>query len=126
MAAILFLALRMTCGACVMGANTGAGRPDLPLMPLGWALSLFLAVTFVVCVVFDLIFPDYTMYETWAGLLPGFVWLTPVSFIIGLSESFLYGWYAALIFGGLFNAMANRGAKVMTPTPQSISGTRVE
>lgn len=25
-AAILFLALRMTCGACVMGVKTGAGR----------------------------------------------------------------------------------------------------
>ena len=86
-AAILFLALRMTCGACVMGANTGAGRPGLPLMPLGWALSLFLAVTFVVCVVFDLIFPDYAMYETWAGLLPGFVWLTPVSLMAALTRS---------------------------------------
>ena len=111
-AAILFLALRMTCGACVMGANTGAGCAGLPLIPLGWALSLFLAVTFVVCVAFDMIFPDYAMYETWAGLLPGFVWLTPVSFIIGLVESFLYGWYAALIFGGLFNAIANREVKL--------------
>jgi hypothetical protein len=50
------------------------------------------------------------MYETWSGLLPGFVWLTPVGFIIGLVESFLYGWYAALIFGGLYNAIAARGA----------------
>ena len=49
------------------------------------------------------------MYETWAGLLPGFVWLTPAGFVIGLIETFLYGWYVALIFGGLFNAIANRG-----------------
>ena len=107
-AAILFLALRMSCGACVMGANTGAGRPGLPLVPLGWALSLFLAVTYLVCIAFDLIFPGYAMYQTWSGLLPGFVWLTPLGFIVGLVESFLYGWYAALIFGGLFNAIANR------------------
>lgn len=111
-AAILFLALRMACGGCVMGESTGAGRPSLPLVPLGWALSLFFAVTFIVCVVFDLIFPDYAMNETWAGLLPGFVWLTPLSFIIGLAESFIYGWYAALIFGGLFNAMAKRGIEL--------------
>ncbi len=108
-AAILFLALRITCGACVMGADTATGRARLPLVPLGWALSLFLAVTYLVCVLFDLIFPGYAMYETWAGLLPGFVWLTPLGFIIGLVESFLYGWYAALIFGGLFNTIASRG-----------------
>lgn len=110
-AAILFLALRMTCGACVMGGNTETGRAHLPIMPLGWALSLFLALTYVVCVVFDLIFPGYAMYEVWSGLLPGFIWLTPMGFIIGLVESFLYGWYAALIFGGLFNAISGRGAE---------------
>lgn len=110
-AAILFLALRMTCGACVIGANTGTGSARLPVLPLGWALSLFLALTYVVCVAFDLIFPGYAMYQTWSGLLPGFVWLTPTGFIIGLVDSFFYGWYVALIFGGLFNAIAGRGVK---------------
>lgn len=110
-AAILFLTLRMTCGACVMGKETGAAFARLPIVPLGWALSLFLALTYVVCVVFDLIFPGYAMYEVWSGLLPGFVWLTPVGFIIGLVESFLYGWYAALIFGGFYNALASRDAE---------------
>lgn len=110
-AAILFLALRMTCGACVMGADTGSTHPRIPVVPLGWALSLFLLVTYLVCVAFDLIFPGYAMYQTWSGLLPGFVWLTPAGFSIGLVESFLYGWYAALIFGGLYNAFAARGVR---------------
>ncbi|WP_238367915.1 DUF5676 family membrane protein [Mesobacterium pallidum] len=110
-AAILFLALRMACRACVMGADTATGRARLPLVPLGWALSLFLAVTYLVCIAFDLIFPGYAMYQTWSGLLPGFVWLTPLGFVVGLVESFLYGWYAALIFGGLYNAIANRVAE---------------
>ncbi|GIL02587.1 MAG: hypothetical protein BroJett030_24860 [Alphaproteobacteria bacterium] len=108
-AVIVFLALRLTCGACVMGRPGVAGAVRVPIIPFGWALSLFLALTFVVCVLFDLILPQYAMYETWSGLLPGFVWLTPGSFAIGLIESFLYGWYVALIFGGLFNALANRG-----------------
>ena len=56
-AAILFLALRMTCGACVMGTNDGTGRAYLPVVPLGWALSLFLVLTYLVCIAFDLIFP---------------------------------------------------------------------
>ncbi len=106
-AALLFLALRMTCGACVMGTDAKAKGARLPVIPLGWALSLFLALTYLVCVAFDLIFPGYAMYESWSGLLPGFVWLTPLGFAIGLVESFLYGWYAALIFGGLFNAFAH-------------------
>ena len=110
-AVILFLALRLTCGSCVMGRAAGAGRVALPVIPLGWALSLFLAISFVVCVLFDLIFPGYAMHEAWAALLPGFVWLTPAGFTIGLVESFLYGWYAALLFCGIFNAIANRGAE---------------
>ena len=104
---VLFLVLRTTCGACVLGRKgTGSEYAGLPVMPMGWALSLFLALTYLVCVAFDLIFPSYAMYQSWSGLLPGFVWLTPLGFTIGLVESFLYGWYFALIFGGLFNAIA--------------------
>ena len=102
---ILFLALRLGCGPCVMGRGAEAG---LSIIPLGWALSLFLAVTYLVCVTFDLLFPGYAMYPTWAGLLPGFIWLTPTGFIIGLVESLLYGWYAALLFGGLYNVFVAR------------------
>jgi len=107
-AAILFAALRLGCGPCVMGRTGGVAR--LPLIPLGWALSLFLVLTYLVCIGFDLVLPQYAMYETWSGLLPGFVWLTPAGFAIGLVEIFLYGWYAALIFGAIFNAVANRSA----------------
>lgn len=108
-AVILFFALRFSCGNRVMGrSGTGSGV-SLPILDLGWALSLFLSLTYGVCIVFDLLFPSYAMYETWAGLLPGFVWLTPAGFAIGLAESFLYGWYVALVFGGLYNAFAARG-----------------
>ena len=107
-AAILFVMLRLSCGPCVIGRPGGNGAARLPLIPLGWALSLFLAVTYLACIGFDLVFPQYAMYETWSGLLPGFVWLTPIGFLIGLLESFLYGWYTALIFGGLFNVFVDR------------------
>lgn len=107
-AAILLFALRFSCGSRVMGHAASGSHTILPILDLGWALSLFLSVTYVVCVVFDLLLPRYAMYETWAGLLPGFVWLTPTGFAIGLAESFLYGWYVALVFGGLYNAFALR------------------
>jgi len=82
----------------------------LPLVALGWALSLFLAITHVICISFDLMLPQYAMHMTWSGLLPGINWLTPAGFAIRLVERLLYGWYAALIFGGIFIACANRSA----------------
>ena len=110
-AGILFLGLRMACGPCVAGRPDGSGGVRIPVIALGWALSLFLALTYAVCVAFDVILPKYAMYKAWAPLLPGFVWLTLPGFLIGLVESFLYGWYVALVFGGLFNAIANRGGR---------------
>ena len=79
----------------------------------GWTLSVFLLVTFLVCVAFGLLLPaQFHMHQAWEPLLPGFEWLTWPGFIAGAVGSFLYGWYAALIFGGLFNAIANREVKL--------------
>jgi len=46
------------------------------------------------------------MYRTWLRLLPGFTWLSWGSFLLGVVESFAYGWYVALVFGSLFNFFA--------------------
>jgi hypothetical protein len=82
--------------------------PRLPVLALGLSLSIFLAITFALCVGFDLLFPGHDMYQTWLRLLPGFVWLTWPSFLLGLAESFGYGWFIALVFGPLFNFFAAR------------------
>ena len=84
-----------------------AQAPRLPVIALGLSLGLFLAITYLLCVGFDLLFPGQAMYQTWLRLLPGFTWLTWPSFLLGLVESFAYGWYVALIFGPLFNFFAN-------------------
>lgn len=80
----------------------------LPVIPLGLSLGLFFTITFVLCVGFDLLFPGQAMYHTWLRLLPGFTWLTWPSFLLGIVESFIYGWYVALIFAPLFNFFAAR------------------
>lgn len=82
--------------------------PRIPLVVFGLSLGLFLAITFVLCVGFDLLFPGQAMYQSWLRLLPGFTWLTWPSFLLGVAESFLYGWYVALIFCPLFNFFAAR------------------
>jgi hypothetical protein len=93
--------------------HTRAGTPlpvsratRVPVVALGMALGIFLAVTFVLCVLFDLWFPALAMNPVWAPLLPGFAWISWGSFFLGLTESFAYGWYVALIFGPLYNFFA--------------------
>ena len=80
--------------------------PRIPVMALGLSLSLFLSITFVLCVGFDLLFPGQAMYQSWFRLLPGFTWLSWPSFFLGLAESFSYGWYVALVFAPLYNFFA--------------------
>lgn len=67
------------------------------------ATGLFLAITFSLCVAFDLLVPRYAMYHAWLGLVPGFHWLTWESFFLGLIESYAYGWFIALIWVPLYN-----------------------
>lgn len=69
---------------------------------LGFSAGSFLAITYVLCVVFDLV-TGYQMYKAWMGLLPGFTWITWRSFLLGLVESFGYGIYAGLVFAPLYN-----------------------
>jgi hypothetical protein len=83
-----------------------AHLPRIPIVAFGMSLGAFLSITYVLCVGFDLLFPGAAMYQTWLRLLPGFTWLTWPSFLLGLVESFAYGWYVALIFGPLFNLFA--------------------
>ncbi len=53
-----------------------SGTPRLPVAVLGLSLSLFSIITYVLCVCFDLLFPDQAMHPLWQGFLPGFAWLT--------------------------------------------------
>jgi cytochrome c biogenesis protein CcdA len=78
-------------------------KPGLSLFAVGHATSLLLAITFSVCVTFDLIFPEMAMYQVWIKLLPGFEWLTWQSYLLGLAESYGYGWYFALVWVPLYN-----------------------
>jgi len=83
----------------------------LSLLAAGHASSLFLALSFTVCVGFDLIFPEHAMYEAWQKLLPGFEWISWKSFFIGLVESYGYGWFFALIWIPLYNVFSVRFSK---------------
>jgi len=83
-------------------------RHGIPLMAVGHASSLFLAISFILCVSFDLLFPEAAMYRVWLKLLPGFEWLSWRSFFLGLVESYGYGWYFTLVWVPIYNLVAAR------------------
>ena len=86
-------------------------KHGVSLVAVGHASSLFIAITYLLCVSFDLLFPDMAMYQAWLKLLPGFQWLSWPSFFLGLVESYGYGWYFTLIWVPIYNFAASRQAK---------------
>jgi len=86
-------------------------KPGISLIAVGHASSLFLAITFALCVAFDLLLPEHAMYQAWQKLLPGFEWHSWQSFFLGLVESYGYGWYFALVWVPLYNVFSARRKK---------------
>ncbi len=72
------------------------------------SLGVFLAVLYVLCVLFDLLWPVYEMRKVWSFLLPGFTWLTTSSFLLGLAESFIWGLLLGVIFVPIYNYFSGR------------------
>jgi hypothetical protein len=89
----------------------GAGVPlrshaarTIPIFALGMSLSLFFVISYVICIIGYLIFPSLPInHAALAIFLPGFELLSWQTILLGLVESFFYGWYIALIFGPLYN-----------------------
>ncbi len=81
----------------------------IPVFALGMALSVSLAVTYLLCVLGYLFFPTLSIqHSALAIFLPGFTLLSWPDFFLGLVESFGWGWYAALVFGPIYNFFAAR------------------
>jgi hypothetical protein len=84
-------------------------RQVIPLQALGWALSLFLVVSYLICVTTYFIPYLPISHAMLTNFLPGFTLLSWQSFCLGLAESFGWGWYITLIFGPLYNFFVLRG-----------------
>lgn len=81
------------------------------ILPVGHAVSLFLVVTFTICVVWGLFMPPAMhMHKAWEMMLPGFHWISFPAFLIGLAWAYAYGWYTALVFVPLYNFFNKHGA----------------
>jgi hypothetical protein len=74
-----------------------------------WALGLWFAVSYLLCVAYGLVTPQSLgMQRFLEMMLPAFTWLTWWGFVLGLLESFLYGAYAGLVFCPIYNLLFRR------------------
>jgi len=92
----------------------------LSIKTVGLSLSALFVVTYVLCVIWDLVFPGWAMYPVWQRLFPGFSW-SAIGLLVGLVETVVYGFYAAVVFVPVYNylhrrEMAAEPAQVQSPT----------
>lgn len=81
---------------------------------VSWSLGIFAAISFVLCVIYGLIVgPNLHMVPFLEAVLPAFEWLTWSGFLLGLTESFLYGAYAGLAFVPIHNALTRRWGRAV-------------
>ena len=93
------------------GTARAPGATLVPMVALGMSLSLFFVISYLLCILLYLLFPQLVIEHAALKLfLPYFELLTWPSFFLGLVESFGYGWYAALIFVPIYNFFAARMA----------------
>lgn len=71
--------------------------------PVALALISFGLITYILCIVFDLVFPQWAMYKLWEILLPGFTWISWGSFFIGALGIIVYGLYIAAVFVPIYD-----------------------
>ncbi len=73
------------------------------------SLGLFSALSFVLCVAWGALVPPSLHGTRFLEMtLPGFRWLTPGSFGLGLVETFVIGAYAGLLFTLIHNFVLER------------------
>lgn len=84
----------------------------IPFAPLAAAIIAVGEVAYLVCVAAGAIWPDvFSMRASFPTLFPGFAWLDPVSFVLGLGEVALYGLGAAAVAACAWNFVADRSTK---------------
>ncbi len=75
---------------------------------IGITLFIALTLSYVLCILGGILF-DWTMYEVWAPLLPGFTWpLTAAGFFVGLLWLAGYSLYVAALLALPYNYLTRR------------------
>lgn len=82
----------------------------LNIRVVSWSLGIFMAITFILCVLYGLVVPQrlHGMSDFLEAVLPAFKWLTFGGFLLGIVESFLYGAYIGIVFVPIYNFLSKR------------------
>ena len=82
----------------------------LNIRVVSWSLGIFIAITFILCVLYGLVVPQrlHGMSDFLEAVLPAFRWLTFGGFLLGIVESFLYGAYIGIVFVPIYNFLSKR------------------
>lgn len=76
---------------------------------VSWSLGIWAAVSFVICVLWGVVTPQSVHMHTFLEqVLPAFKWLTWWGFLLGLIESFLFGFYAGIVYVPIYNFFSKR------------------
>ncbi|MEO7230973.1 MAG: DUF5676 family membrane protein [Candidatus Limnocylindrales bacterium] len=87
----------------------------LPFAPLAAAIVAVGEAAYLVCVAVGALWPDvFWMRTSFPALFPGFTWLDPLSFLLGLVEVALYGLAAAAVAALAWNYVVGRAGKTGT------------
>ena len=87
-----------------------------------WSLALaaWFGITFTLCVAWCAVAPEGWHARSFLELaLPGFTWLTPGSFAIGLIDSLAVGAYSGALVSLLHNGLS-REAREARPTARAV------
>lgn len=72
------------------------------------SLGLFSGFTFILCVAWGLTVPPSLHGRRFLEMtLPGFTWLSPWSFVLGLVETVVIGAYVGLVFTPIYNTVSS-------------------
>ncbi len=90
------------------------------------ATGIFFAVTYTLCVAVHLVVPPSAFAnEFWSSALPGFRWISPGSFVLGLGEVFLYGLYTGGFLSYLYNVLTSGRRSMASGSDASSTMRRV-
>lgn len=85
----------------------------LPFAPLTAAVVAVGEAAYLFCVAAGALWPDvFGMRSAFPTFFPGFTWLDPASFILGIVEVALYGFGAATVAWVAWNFVVDRSRKV--------------
>lgn len=84
----------------------------LPFAPLAAAIAAVGEVAYVVCVAAGVVWPNvFGMRAFFPTIFPGFTWLDPFSFLLGVVEVALYGLAAGAVASLAWNYVVDRMTK---------------